>query len=409
MIGRWSLQLSVLLVVVTSWRVQTGPYHQRRAPHPRLQASDQAAKKAAEMLSRMSVSAISNMKPGEVPVMKEFVSSAQIKHTHRIRAVKGGTVPDYMQLPIDQYALYDSRIMSRLPKSEHGDEDLFEFRLPVVRPPSGQFVPQPRVCMRVLPTDKSISIESVSASLFGDLEQVVDGLPKNVTINDLKTSEEMTKKLFNFAFNTTLAWRPSRKRKSVEGDTDIVATTRVCLTIGLPPPFTRIPRPLVQGAIGIIMRFVGGQILPRFVALLETDYQRWANGTRGELSAGFGRLPIDDDGFMIVNEQKLQKDIESMKAKGGMAGLVAGMHQDLSEATDDLQSEENFLSKNADKTTDEEMIRLGEEATALAAVAESDVGSMVDGVIDVNDMGNVGGDVDTGDMVGDVSADIDTM
>ena len=43
------------------------------------------------------------------------------------------------------------------------------------------------------------------------------------------------------------------------------------LGVELPPPFTLVPRLIVQSAVGVV---------PQFVALLEKDYGRWVNGTR---------------------------------------------------------------------------------------------------------------------------------
>lgn len=65
------------------------------------------------MLGKMGMAAIADAKPGEVPVTKEFISSAKIRHVRTISAVAGGTVSDYMALPADQYAI--SRSSKRCP------------------------------------------------------------------------------------------------------------------------------------------------------------------------------------------------------------------------------------------------------------------------------------------------------
>jgi hypothetical protein len=323
------------------------------------------------------------MKPGEMPPMKEFVSSAVIKHTRTIKAVGGGSVPDYMRLPIDQYAIYDARLMRRIPKTEDGEDDLFEFRLPTLRPPEGQFAPQPKVCMRVRPTDDSISIESISASLFGDM----DGLPPNTTADELEAATQQMKQMFNFAFNTTLAWKPSKKLfgKAAEGDTDLAATTKVCLTISL--PFTRVPRPLVQSAIGIIMRFVGKAILPRFAQLLEADYQRWCNGTRGELSAGFGQFPIDDDGFMLVDQKKLDNITREMIVQGRMKALEARGNV----TTGNWEPQVGELSK----------AKKMEAAEIFAELSDEDISRLADEAAEIFGRADPGGsDESAGDEIG---------
>ena len=279
---------------------------------PQAPAGAAAAQKAMEMLSKMGMAAAGEIDPNnpnaKPPVMKEFNSAVRIRHVRTIAAQPGGAVADYMQLPIDEYAIYDARLMRRLPLEEAGDNDTFELSVPTMKPRPGTFAPSPKLRLRVLPTDKSISIESISASLFGDQSS----LPPNVTVEQLAAAGEEMKKAFNLDFNTTLEWRPSTKRSAPGNATDVIATTRVKLRILLPPPFTRAPRPLVQGAIGIIMRFVGNAILPRFATLLEVDYQKWCNGTRdlqGGLGAlGGGNLTLSEDGrYVVLPDEVLQE------------------------------------------------------------------------------------------------------
>lgn len=270
--------------------------------------SNAAAQQAAKLLGKMGLAAVQDAKPGERPVTKEFVSAVTIRHKRTIGAVEGGAVADYMTLPIDQYAIYDARLMRRLPEEEGGDGDIFELSIPSMRPQPGAFVPQPKLLVRVKPSSESISLESVGASLFGgDTPE----LPPNVTAEMLAAAKEGLKGSFSLAFNTTLAWTASRQRGSPRNATDLSAKTSVRLSIQLPRPFTRAPRALVTGAIGVIMRFVGGAILPRFTALLEADYGRWCNGTRN-LSSGLGSLTLDEDGYIVVPD----KVLKTMRAQG---------------------------------------------------------------------------------------------
>ena len=98
--------------------------------------------------------------------------------------------------------------------------------------------------------------------------------------------------------------------------------TPTSLGAALPPPFTRVPRPLVQGALGLVMRFVGGGILPRFASLLETDYGRWCNGTRD--MTGLGSLTLDDEGYLVVPDEVLQKMKNQSSALGPSGSLPGG-------------------------------------------------------------------------------------
>ena len=316
-----------LLAAPLAWLEVRAPLRPAVGASPRvgapvvLQASGGggAAAKAAEMLGKMGMAAIADAKPGEVPVTKEFISSAKIRHVRTISAVAGGTVSDYMALPVDQYAIYDSRLMRRLPVEEGGDGEVFELSLPSVRPKAGTFMPKPKLRVRVRPSNGSIALESVGASLFGDAAE----LPPDVTAAQLATAQEALKGVFKLDFNTTLQWAASRRRGAAWANaTDLSCRTAVRLSVRLPAPFARAPRPLVQGAIGVVMRAVGNAILPRFAALLESDYQRWCNGTRS-LTAGLGSLALDEDGYVLVPEPVLER----MRAQGGAPAVAAGNAQ----------------------------------------------------------------------------------
>ena len=69
---------------------------------------------------------------------------------------------------------------------------------------------------------------------------------------------------------------------------------RVQLGLALPPPFTLVPRLLVQSAAGAVMRSVTQLVVPQFVTLLEKDYARWLDGTR-DASVGVGSLMRETD------------------------------------------------------------------------------------------------------------------
>ncbi len=69
--------------------------------------------------------------------------------------------------------------------------------------------------------------------------------------------------------------------------------------MSLPPPFTAVPRVLVQGAVGVVMRSVADLVLPQFVTLLVSDYERWANGTNR--SGAVGTLMTAEDGAAVAS------------------------------------------------------------------------------------------------------------
>jgi len=315
--------LVVASVVLFAWHPQRLQQLGSSSPTPRaVVRANAAAQKAAELLGKMGMDSISGLKPGEEIETKEFVSAVKIRHFRTIAAVAGGDVADYMSLPVDQYAIYDPRLMRRLPESQGGDSegDVFELSIPSMRPQPGTFIPKPKLRVRVTPGRDQISLESLSASLFGG---DATALPPNVTADQMAAANARLGDFFGLTFNTTLAWAPSSKRGQPANATDLACRTDVRLAIQLPAPFTKAPRPLVQGAIGVIMRFVGNAILPRFASLLEADYARWCNGTRDMRGMG-EKLVLDDDGYIVVPAEVLAK----MKdAPGGAERLAAANAQ----------------------------------------------------------------------------------
>ena len=299
-----------------------------------------------EMLGRMGMEAATQATPGQVPETKEFVATVSIRHARIIEQAAGdagGTVSEYMQLPVDQYAIYDTRLMRRVEASEAAaggsvgeDGETFELTVPTMRPKPGVLVPKPKLRVRVTPEPTSITLRSVGASLFDDTEE---NLPPNVTAEQMKAASGQLKDVFDLALNTTLAWSDASGgiKGRAPGSTKLQCRTDVRLKIRLPPPFTRVPRPVVQGAFGLVMKFVGNAILPRFAGLLESDYQRWCNGTRDK-TKGLGSLTLDDEGYLVVPTEVL----EQMKnAPGGRERLAeAGATLDFDEYSQPLTQQD---------------------------------------------------------------------
>ena len=123
------------------------------------------------MLGKMGIESIQGMANGTKPATKEFNAKATVKHARIVDAVEGsevGQLPDYMTLPVDQYALYDARLMKRV-ENAGGEGDVFELTLPTMRPADGAstaLMPKPKLQVRVVPSDGELLIESLSASLF---------------------------------------------------------------------------------------------------------------------------------------------------------------------------------------------------------------------------------------------------
>ena len=84
------------------------------------------------------------------------------------RDIAGAELVDYMNLPVESFALYDAELMRRI------DADTFELRLPLRGSAGGLDLMQPTMRVRVTPSPEtsSLLISSLSASLFANLEEL---------------------------------------------------------------------------------------------------------------------------------------------------------------------------------------------------------------------------------------------
>jgi hypothetical protein len=56
--------------------------------------------------------------------------------------------------------------------------------------------------------------------------------------------------------------------------------------VSVPPPLSKLPRPLLGGAGSLLAKAIVQAMLPRFAELLAADYVRWAAGERRDTAAG---------------------------------------------------------------------------------------------------------------------------
>lgn len=233
--------------------------------------------RASELLAKLTGEAVAQAREGAE--LKRFRFSASGRNVRSM----DGRLDEYMSLPVEAYALYDPELMSRV-----GD-DVFELRLPLVGPTGTAVRPMLRV--RVAPEGKnSLRIDSIGGSLFeppnateaAEAEREIGGLERGLREASL-------------GFNTTLCWKRLRPGWAWEaerggpGATRLTSHVNVALEVPLPPPFSRVPAFLLQGAVSIVMRTVIELVLPQFVALLERDYVRWSDGSR-DLAQPVGTL-----------------------------------------------------------------------------------------------------------------------
>jgi hypothetical protein len=317
---------------------------------PQDQVASAAAQKAVGFLGKLGVQAVQKAAEerasGQPVETKEFVASVKVNHRRTI--IHGPKpLPEYMRLPVDQYALYDPRLMKRVPQEDSSAAgDIFELSLPTMRPAPGTFAPRPKFRVRVTPADDELKIESISATLFESDQE----LPANMSAADLKLASEKMGQQLSLGFNTTIAWAAPRRRSAAKLEdgqeaTELTTGTAVQLKLRLPPPFTRVPRPVIQGSIGLVMRFVAQKVLPQFVSLLEADYQRWANGTRDLQSGLGGNLVIDDEGYMVVSQEVLDRmETEGEQGRKMAATLRASASPDAFAAPGEAASNVAFMT-----------------------------------------------------------------
>jgi len=222
------------------------------------------------MLGRFAAEALRNMqKNSSKPVkMKQFEFAARGSH-HSL--VESPGITEYMTLPVEEYALYDSTLMRRV------SSDIFELSLPL--PPSSGLGLQPTLRVRVLPAvNDTIEISSISARLTQDADAIAEALtgatgelspakptavangasagdsaharPEGPAEADARaahaasTTMGMVARSVELAFNTTLRWKSST---AIESATAISVETSARFSVELPPPFTMAPTPLVTG------------------------------------------------------------------------------------------------------------------------------------------------------------------
>ena len=333
-------------------------------------ATPSVLERASGFLGRLAADAFNRTMasdPNQPIPTKEFCFSATVRHVRDIE----GPLTEYMKLPIDQYALYDAKLMKRI------DRDTFELSLPLKGSAGGteQLKPTLRVRVKPEPDENRLRIQSIGASLYG-LEpngsrssstregaarngslfsfaivqeearpasaesgasssddasaasnatngtarsgfDAVNGEPPDASIgaaNSRRLMSGLEKGLrsADLGFNTTLTWRGGlgRSKGGERGNfTRLGATVRVQLRVSLPPPFTLVPRLIVQSAAGVIMRSITELVVPQFVNLLESDYKRWLNGTTRDMEGVNGTLLEETE--VLTASAAAEGDLES--------------------------------------------------------------------------------------------------
>ena len=128
---------------------------------------DRSLEGASSVLGRLAAEAFKRAQadPTKPVKTKSFTFKTKVTHT---RDIAGAELVEYMNLPVESFALYDAELMRRV------DANTFELRLPLRGSAGGLDLMQPKLLVRVTPSPKtsSLLISSISASLFGDLKKI---------------------------------------------------------------------------------------------------------------------------------------------------------------------------------------------------------------------------------------------
>ena len=128
---------------------------------------DRSLEGASSVLGRLAAEAFKRAQadPTKPVKTKSFTFKTKVTHT---RDIAGAELVEYMNLPVESFALYDAELMRRV------DANTFELRLPLRGSAGGLDLMQPKLLVRVTPSPEtsSLLISSISASLFGDLKKI---------------------------------------------------------------------------------------------------------------------------------------------------------------------------------------------------------------------------------------------
>ncbi len=259
-------------------RVQTSVRRPRS-----VRMTDPAVQSASRLLGRMIASSSNQSRPTRP---KPFIFGASGSHTI---TVDGTELTHYMQLPVEEYVLYDEQYMQRV------TTDTFELRLPVAPGAASRDALRPWLRVRVAPgaDSSTLSMNSVGANLLGfDDEQSGNG---TTTLTNL----ESMLRTITANFSAVLAWDTvSRGRGDARSEsTRLRASVRVGFGVSIGTP---LPRLLVQGAVNILVGSAMRLALPQFLTLLQRDFERWRNGTR-EAGASVGSL-VEPGQVIVLDE-----------------------------------------------------------------------------------------------------------
>ena len=184
---------------------------------------------------------------------KVRVQSSRSIHVEKSAAAAGSAVNlnTYMTLPVEQYVLVPMPLNAKLSKSDD------EFLLTV--PPLKFFnlEVQPLVKAQVILEADKVVITSHQCRLQSPNEA---SYIEKVNLNDR----------FQFQAQCVLTW-------DEQEDHTIFAHTQIHVDVDPPPPFSKLPRSVLEATGNAAMRISMNYIIQSFLKGLAMDYQKWAH------------------------------------------------------------------------------------------------------------------------------------
>lgn len=173
------------------------------------------------------------------------------------KANEGVSLSDYMRLPVEQYvclALPLDAHLERINTPSSSSNNLFALTVPPVS--FFHLSVSPKVYCNVTQDFNSVVIESN--------ECILSGSPYVESLNGC----------YKFHIRTVFKWedRPGHKV--------ISSTSKLHVAVDPPPPFDRIPRPILERTGALAMNTAINIIEREFVKSLSLDYRNWATNAR---------------------------------------------------------------------------------------------------------------------------------
>ena len=279
-----------------------------------------ALERAASALN-LAIAKTTTTKPHvekETKVRKRARAHARGATTRTERhANKDKTPPQYLALPVDAYATLDDRWIQRVDQStvpslevepRDGDDGNAAFVLQVPMDLLTGISLRPRIWIVTQRKENSVQLSSNRAIVGDDRLDACFDLELDATIRWTEANGNKKKEANNHASAL------EDVHANCEGAWEMEA--RVAVGFDVPQALLFMPRVALGSAGSLVMRAVLKAMLPRFLDLLVSDYQSWAEGNTTRMSANGELVPLDN--CKIITTEGDKPEMGGSDASGAM-------------------------------------------------------------------------------------------